>query len=314
MSLRKVTSTNSVKRSSNNIVSDLHKIETKQRQQEGDGPAKVKHHQITDLKCLRNFTDTLKIYELDDVRTDQEGMRRSIEAQLRLDRLFHSSDEDCDTIMEGMKARSKLTPEKEMIGSASIKPVVERNMDDEQKFLYDIYMEMKHQIEANPGKNQHNDKEIFGNDDFILQNKGLKNKWYIQNLNNLRKANTQFREYYLHMELANLDEYRDQKEFLETFFVGRQPRDIVKGKELFERMLTDQKPSKMVIKEESLDLLEISAIKPGPGEPSDYPDLDTKNSKLSKNQDTFFKDPPKIGHHQKQSRSTIPSYKVKKPV
>lgn len=102
--------------------------------------------------------------------------------------------------------------------------------------------------------------DLFGHDDFIHKNKGLKNKWYIQNLNNLRKAKTQFREWYLHMELENFDEFRKQKQFLEQFFIGRKPEknqlDEGKGEEDLERALNQE-----ISQKDRLSTLELSEIK-----------------------------------------------------
>ena len=48
-------------------------------------------------------------------------------------------------------------------------------------------------------------EELFSPDEFITTNKDIKRKWFIQNLNNIRKVEKRFRKIYLNMEFEDFE-------------------------------------------------------------------------------------------------------------
>eukprot|EP00347_Sterkiella_histriomuscorum_P003840 403362740 len=73
------------------------------------------------------------------------------------------------------------------------------------------------------------EEELFSKDEFIQGNKDIKRKWYIQNLNNLRKCEKRFRGVYLQLEFQDLDKFREgETYFNDELWVGKSPDEIKK--------------------------------------------------------------------------------------
>ncbi|CDW81233.1 UNKNOWN [Stylonychia lemnae] len=71
------------------------------------------------------------------------------------------------------------------------------------------------------------EEELFNKDEHIQSNNDIKRKWYIQNLNNLRKVEKRFRGIYLQLEFQDLDEFqKGEKYFAQDLWVGKSPDEV----------------------------------------------------------------------------------------
>lgn len=50
----------------------------------------------------------MRLYEREMSRPEYQFMRKGVEAKLKMDRLYHSSDSEVDTMFQEAKARQKL--------------------------------------------------------------------------------------------------------------------------------------------------------------------------------------------------------------
>ena len=66
--------------------------------------------------------------------------------------------------------------------------------------------------------------ELFSPDEFIQKNKDIKRKWFLQNLNNMRKVEKRFRKIYLDMDLEDMSEFqKGEAFFVNNLFIGKSP-------------------------------------------------------------------------------------------
>ena len=61
--------------------------------------------------------------------------------------------------------------------------------------------------------------QIFGIDEFIERSSHIKKKWFLQNMNNLRKVEKKFRKAFLQIEFSDIKEFKENEEYIKVYDV-----------------------------------------------------------------------------------------------